>query len=337
MVEALVRHRPDDSSFYQYPAAPTAKALLQVHELLIRAETDRIDVVHLLTAGPPAIAALLVAARLGLPVIASLPPPLVAEGPLRQVYTRALLRQIRRLLVTSMTARARFIRAGIDSGKIIAWRPGVDTSLFAPRKRSNELRERWGVSDTRPAVVYAGALSHNRGARLLRSMEVELYRTRPMHRLIVAGDGPAFRELRAACPKAFFIGAVPHGEMPRVLASADVYVCPNETDSTNLAVLEAQASGLPAVVMTRGSAHERVGDTSAVVCRDDADFIVETAALIRTDLRRGTMGVAAREHALRREWVPELMSIYGEYRTAAEISRLRRDLEPAFIPQGRHL
>ena len=34
-----------------------------------------------------------------------------------------------------------------------------------------------------------------------------------------------------------------------ILASADLYVCPSEASSTSLAVLEAQASGLPVVVM----------------------------------------------------------------------------------------
>ena len=79
-------------------------------------------------------------------------------------------------------------------------------------------------------------------------------------------------------------------EMPAVLASGDLFVCPSEAASTNLAVLEAQASGLPVVVMESGSARERVGSSAGVVCRSHADFIVETAAIVRTDARRKAMG-----------------------------------------------
>jgi glycosyltransferase involved in cell wall biosynthesis len=147
--------------------------------------------------------------------------------------------------------------------------------MFAPSKRSSALRERWGASDARPVVLYAGSVSDDRGARCLLSLEAALHRTRPMHQLIVAGDGPNRDELQARWQNAIFMGTMPRAAMPEVLASADLYVWPSEASSTNLAVLEAQASGLPVVVMERGSARERVEDTTARVCRSQADFIVK--------------------------------------------------------------
>ena len=143
------------------------------------------------------------------------------------------------------------------------------------------------------------------------------------------------RVLQARCPNAAFIGHVQRADMPAVLASADLFASPSETGSTNLALLEAQASGLPAVVMDHGSAHERTAQTGAVVCRADADFFVETAALIRNDARRRAMALAARQHALSQDWVTGLTSVYAEYRAAAQHSRVGRDLEPALIAQGR--
>jgi alpha-1,6-mannosyltransferase len=125
--------------------------------------------------------------------------------------------------------------------------------------------------------------------------------------------------------------------MPQVLASADLFVCPSEAISTNLAVLEAQASGLPVVVMECGSARERVTESTARICRSNADFIVETAALVRTDARRRAMGMAARKYATHQDWSAGLTAVYAEYRCAAEISRVRRNLEPAFAPQRRRL
>ena len=87
--------------------------------------------------------------------------------------------------------------------------------------------------------------------------------------------------------------------------------------------------------METGSACERVSESTAVVCRSQADFVVETAALVRTGLRRSAIGFAAREYAARQEWAAGLTAVYAEYRAAAEISRVRRDLKPALIPQSR--
>lgn len=186
-------------------------------------------------------------------------------------------------------------------------------------------------------MIYAGTLSDDRGARRLLSLEVALHRTRPMHQLIVAGDGPSRNEVQARCPNAIFLGSVPRADMPQILASADLFVCPSDAISTNLAVLEAQASGLPVVVMDNGSARERAAGSTGVVCRSHADFIVETAALVRTDGRRKAMGKAAREYAVRQEWRAGLTSVYAEYRAAAAASRVRRDLKPAFAQQSRRL
>lgn len=336
-VDALVAYRPRDVFIHRYAAPPNLAVALMARELVRRAQADRLDLVHLAATGPVALIALLVASRLSVPVIGSFPHPTPPVSRVFTIYVRALIARSRRLLVTSVTARDTLLRDGIGPSKIVVWRPGVDTSTFTPLARSSAIRERWGVSDARPAVIYAGALSDARGAMRLLSMEAALHRTRPMHRLIVAGDGPSRNGLQARCPNAVFLGTVPRAAMPEVLASADLFVCPNEASSSNLALLEAQASGLPIVVMEDGSARERGTDATSIVCRSQADFIVETAALVRTDGRRTRMGLAAREHALRQLWGVGLTSVYAEYRAAAAASRVRRDLEPAFAPQSRRL
>jgi glycosyltransferase involved in cell wall biosynthesis len=308
---------------------------LSARNLIRQAYADHIDVVHIAPTGPLAILALLFAWRFGLPVIGSFPPPAAHAPHIATSYVRGLIRQSRRLLVTSMASRAAFLRAGVSASKMIVWRPGVDAAVFAPSKRSAELRAQWGVSDERPAVLYAGSLSDDRGARRLGAMELALRRTRPMHQLIVAGDGPSLNELQARCPDAIVLGAVPHSDMPQILASADLFVYPSEAISTNLALLEAQASGLPVVVMERGSACERASESSARTCGSHADFVVGTATLVRTNERRRAMQTAAREYAASQGWSTGLTTIYAEYRAAAEVSRVRRNLQPAFISQSR--
>jgi glycosyltransferase involved in cell wall biosynthesis len=318
-IAGLLDHLPGDIRIIPHVSRPGLSALLGVDEVVACIRQHRAELLHIATSGPAALAALFVAGRLGLPVVGSFDVDALTATSLRRRYLRTLTHLCDKVLVSSCCARSAL--SGLaDSQKIGLWRPGVDTETFTPRKRSAELREEWQVSQDRAAVVYAGTLSEEHGASRLLALEMALRRSYPMHRLIVAGDGPALSELRYRCPQALFLGHVPDVRMPEVLASADVFVSPSERQSTHHALLEAQASGLPVVVMAKGAARERVTPAAAVVCRSEADFIVYTAALIRTETRRIDMARAAREYAMLQQWESGLAPLYAAYRTAVASS-----------------
>ena len=142
-VDPLVAHRPHDATIHRYSAVPDVRSVLSARELIGQAWTDRIDVVHVASTGPLAAIALLAAWRFGLPVIGSFTPTADNAPAMRTSYLRALVRQSRRLLVTSIAARGAFLRAGVGAAKVMVWRPGVDASRFAPSRRSAELRAQW--------------------------------------------------------------------------------------------------------------------------------------------------------------------------------------------------
>ncbi|RPI50212.1 MAG: glycosyltransferase [Acidobacteria bacterium] len=326
-IAGLLDHVPHDIHIVPYLNPPQPSSLLRVNEVARRLREHRIELVHIAAAGPLAFTALYVAARLRLPIVGSFDIDFLTATALRRRYLRSLLRLCDKVLVSSACARSTIEDVAAPE-TLVVWRPGVDIETFAPSKRSESLREKWHVSKSRVAVVYAGTLSEGHGANRLLALELALRRLHPMHRLIVAGDGPALPELRYRCSEAVFLGNVPGGQMPEVIASADLLVSPSERQSTYHAVLEAQACGLPVVVMARGAARERAADAAAVVCRSDVDFIVDTAALIRTDARRSTMGHAAREFAMHQQWESGLAPIFAQYRSAADASGpARRRLE----------
>ena len=335
-MSALVGHMPGDVDVLTYRLEPGLTCVLRVEGILRRARRDRVDLIHLASSGPAAIAALFVARQLNVPVVGSFSADF-ASTLVRRRYLRLLSQQSERVFAPSMSARGRLVATGLNPATITIWRPGVDATMFSPSRRSTALRERWHVSDERPAVLYVGALSGEKGVSRLLSLEIGLHRTHPMHRLIVIGDGPDRALLENKCPDAVFMGTLPHSDIPAVMASADLFVCPSVTCSTNHAVLEAQAAGLPAAVMDEGSARERVSESSAIVCRSNVDLIVETASLIRTAARRKVMSAAARENALRQRWSAGLAPVYAEYRSAGQLSGARRDFRPALAPQSRRL
>jgi glycosyltransferase involved in cell wall biosynthesis len=137
-------------------------------------------------------------------------------------------------------------------------------------------------------------------------------------RLVVAGDGPARRELEHTAPfGTHFVGELTGDALAGLYASADVFCFPSTTDTFGQVLLEAGASGLPVVAADAGGAGELVlpGRTGLLVPPEEsaplAAAILQLAA--EPDLR-ARLAVGGREAALARTWpaaIAELGRIYG--------------------------
>jgi glycosyltransferase involved in cell wall biosynthesis len=196
------------------------------------------------------------------------------------------------------------------------------------------LRERWGVSGARPAVLYAGRISKEKGLGLLPRIEAAMLRHGVDHRLILVGDGPMRARLAGTLRDAVFTGTLPPAGVAEAMASADLFLFPSDTDAAGNVVLEAQASGLPVLVSSRGGPHEYIRpDETGVVCPSgDAErFGHVAAALLRNPQRRRAMGEAARTHALTLRWESALAPLYRAYLEVA--GRYRADA-PAAAPDN---
>ncbi len=134
------------------------------------------------------------------------------------------------------------------------WPRGVDTALFRPERRSQELRQSWlkehGDSESpenKTILLYVGRVSWEKNLRLL----VQTYR-RMDHshcHLVIVGDGPAYAEMQqelAGLPVTF-TGYLSGEVLATAYASADIFAFPSRTETFGQVVLEAMASGLPVV------------------------------------------------------------------------------------------
>ena len=233
-------------------------------------EADKVGLIHITTPGPAGLAAKYLSARSGLPTIGSFHTHLaeyatVLSGSPRlgrwmNLYMRWLYGACEHVLVPSDDTRLTLRGLGWASERMSVWPRGVDPVAFSPSRRSAALRERWGVGDKRPAILYAGRVSHEKGLALMAPIDSLLYRQRVPYKLIVAGDGPMMPELRSACPDAVFLGRLPHDEMGAAMASADLFLFPSDTETAGNVVLEAQACGLPVLVSAKGGPREQIVD-----------------------------------------------------------------------------
>jgi glycosyltransferase involved in cell wall biosynthesis len=109
-------------------------------------------------------------------------------------------------------------------------------------------------------------------------------------------------------------------QLATVFASADVYAFPSETETFGNVVVEAAASGLPAVVASAGASHEHVvdGTTGLVVDGKKPQQIADAIlALFADPARRVAIGRAAREHATSYDLAAAVAATWGIYERVA--------------------
>jgi glycosyltransferase involved in cell wall biosynthesis len=304
---------------------------------LAHARADGVEVVHYTTPGPVGLAAMFTSWRLGVPMMGSFH-TLLAEytellsgsrglGEMMRQYQRWPYGKCARVLVPSEATRQLLIATKIRAERIRIWTRGVDTEKFSPAWRSDVLRHNWRAKGDTLALLYVGRLSREKGLDAIPALARSLNEVGIAHRFIFVGDGPFRSALKSACPGAVFTGEVPHDEVPKLMASADLFVFPSRTDTLGNVVLEAQASGLPVLVSDEGGPRENMipGETGFVCAgRDHSEMMLHLHRLARDPARRLRMSAAAREYALGRSWSKALAPLFETYREVAAEHRVRK-------------
>ncbi len=142
-------------------------------------------------------------------------------------------------------------------------------------------------------------------------------------RLVIVGDGPYRETLQKRMPQATFLGYRSGPELSAIYASADLFVFPGLADTFGQVVLEAAASGLPAVVSAGVAVDEIIerGKTALTVAPGDAEgFAAAMETLLDDDERRRQMGDAARRRALTRSWAVTFDGVWDAYRDLDAVS-----------------
>jgi phosphatidylinositol alpha 1,6-mannosyltransferase len=286
------------------------------------------DLVHVVSPTPMASRAQRWAAGAGVPVVSSFHTHFVSyfryygvarlEGlgwrMLRRFYGRC-----ERVYAPSTSIVAELAEHGIHNTEL--WSRGIDLARFDPAHRSAELRALAGAGDDTPVLLMVSRLVKEKDMADLVEMERELRRRGNTHRLVLVGDGPMRAELEAALPHAYFAGHQTGEALARWYASGDVFVFPSTTETFGNVVTEAQASGLPTVVVDRGGPPDQVepGETGWIARPNDpADLAGRVEGLLRNDGERRRMGRAAREAARARDWAAINGRLLESYRRVVD-------------------
>ena len=205
---------------------------------------------------------------------------------------------------------------GFPAEKIKIMPHGVDCTTFNPDKRDPRFWEMFG-SDGQVKFLYVGRVSREKDLETLVEAFVRLHREHPRTLLSVVGDGPYLPDLKKQLPKgsAIFTGFLSGEALARAYASADVFVFPSTTDTFGNVVLEAQASGLPAIVADTGGPRELIehGVTGLVTQSKNAQSLFDAMRQLAVDasLRR-RMSATARQRMSERTWERAFNDFWGK-------------------------
>ncbi len=140
-------------------------------------------------------------------------------------------------------------------------RRGIPLEDFSPTLRGQGTWEKF--SDTKSSIrfIYVGRISKEKNLPLLKMLWMEFRKAHPDAELMFVGDGWYLDELKeefANAPEVHFAGVQGGKTLAGLYADADFLLFPSTTDTFGNVVVEALASGTPAIVSDKGGPQDIV-------------------------------------------------------------------------------
>jgi glycosyltransferase involved in cell wall biosynthesis len=185
---------------------------------------------------------------------------------------------------------------------------GVDAELFHPGKRNRN------PQDSDFVLGFVGRLSIEKNVTLLAQIQQQLEASGLKNfRFLIVGHGQEESWLRERLPRAEFPGVLRGEALSAAYAGMDLFVFPSHTDTFGNVVLEALASGVPAIVTPDGGPCTivRNGETGRIAA--DEDFTSAIASVLADPATHAQMRANARTHALTASWDSVFEGVYAAY------------------------
>jgi glycosyltransferase involved in cell wall biosynthesis len=299
--------------FPLYPEMPIILPHWRFHRReFAKVEAFKPDLVHLMSPGVLAYFGQVWARRHGCAVVASYETDIIRYlhyygfgrfEPLLWRYLRWLYNHCRSTYVPSQVTKDQLIKGGIRDVRV--FERGVDSVLFHPGKRSEAVRESWGVKPGGALVLYAGRLSKEKSLDVLLKAFIRLAGEHPDARLVVTGEGPHRRALARSFRNAgiTFTSWKSGEELATLFASADVFALPSTTETLSLVSLESMASGVPVLAMNAGGVRDIVEhEVTGLLANSVQEFEAGLRRLLDDVPLRSRLGGQGRRYAEGKTW-----------------------------------
>ncbi len=316
-------------------------------EILEWGDAQQFDAVHVSTPGPMGLCGWLVAKMLRVPLVATYHtdfPAYLDRLARDHRVTNGTVAYMKWFYAGQMSAvfsrssayRFNLRDLGVAEDRLRAVVPGVNTEKFNPTRRDSSAWADLGVREPRK-LLYVGRISVEKNLPLLAEAFKRLCAARRDTALVLAGAGPYLEKMRqqlAGLP-ACFLGAQDDARLGVLYASSDLFVFPSRTDTLGQVVMEAQSSGLPALVSNEGGPKELVEhDASGLVLTSNNPqaWCEAIEKLLDDEPRRLRMSAIAASRAGRYSLAKTFESFWSDHVAVVEPPVSRDEASPALVP-----
>ncbi len=239
-----------------HPMPPTSDRRAWAREFArVLREAGPYDVVHVHRRHPGAPLRVALRAGVAVRVVHShnaVPPRGIGRLPGAGAARRFALRHATLGLACSgRAAEAAFGRRWRRDPRLRVLPYGIDFAPFAQPAEREAVRRELGVPAEARVVAHVGRLHPQKNHLFLLDVLAGLRREVERVHLLLVGEGELRRELEARARALGLGGAVTFAglrrDVPRVLRAADAFAFPSRWEGLGIAVVEAQAAGLPVV------------------------------------------------------------------------------------------
>ena len=240
------------------------------------------DIIHNQTSGPLALAIFRYAKKRNVPIVMTdhtypdnltqqVKLPKFAKKPINaamNAYFMSFLRRSEYATLPTKQAITDLLPKNHHSFKVPveALSNGIDLSHFTKGPASEEIYKKYAIPKNVPIVLYVGRIDPEKSLDILVNSFKKLIKEAPKAHLVMVGDGTAREKLEKMVKRkklgsqTHFIGRVIGDDLSQIYRTGTVFVITSKTETQSIVLMEAMASGLPAIAVNAGAVTELVKD-----------------------------------------------------------------------------
>lgn len=186
------------------------------------------------------------------------------------------------LVQTEVTKKELMGKLNLSKEKFTVIPNSIDVNFYKKLARNLTLRKKLGVAPSETAIICVGNFHLSKGHRYLLEAFEAVYQKNKKVKLLLAGDGAEKENLKKQIKKyrskenIIFLGK--RTDIPKLLKISDIFVLPTLGEGMSNAILEAMATGLPAIVTDIPQNKEVIeeGKTGVLVPHRDSASIAKS-------------------------------------------------------------
>ncbi len=254
----------------------------------------------------------------------------MGEGPIRKMerfFARQATDKVTSFIAISSVTEE-YIRSLL--GKSIlgrrVWRipNGVDTEKWVPPRNKEDAKEKIGVDG--PIILTASRLSIRKRVNAVPKIAKIVVKEHPEAKFVIVGDGVERKAIEASIRQkkleknVIIVGSKPREDVIQYMQAADIYLDPTKIEALGMAVIEAQACGVPGLGYAKSGVRDIIENGyNGYLYNRDKEAAEQIIYLLDNPAEIKRMGRNARKMAVERyEWKKIIEDLERAYKTTID-------------------